>query len=387
MKLAIIRTIGHVLDINEYNCQELGLAKALLKKNISSDVYVVGNNVKPETFEIEYDGSNAVKLICMPYISLLGYQCYIPKLLNYLSNGEYDLIQVHEYHFLMSYLSGRCAIKSWIPLVLCQGMYKPYDGFFPSMMQKCYNSCFLNRIRKSTHAVIAKTNYAAGYMKGLNFNNIHVAPIGLDDSIFINKSKKYSRKSLNIPENATLLLYVGILEERRGIYFLLELFENICDDRTDVYFLIVGSSRNSKYQERFENNLRAKSDLNRVRYIPGIPQDEISSIYEIADLFLLHSDYEIYGMVILEAMFFGLPILTTLTAGSDQLVIDGKTGFILPPNDLDNWKAKLLELIDNPEYLEDISVKAESNIKNNYTWSKAVDRFYEVYMQVLNGGS
>ncbi len=73
----------------------------------------------------------------------------------------------------------------------------------------------------------------------------------------------------------------------------------------------------------------AQENINNVHVIGKILQEYLKSLYETADYFLLASNYEIYGMVVLEALYFGCPVLSTKTAGPTDMIIDGVNGYLL----------------------------------------------------------
>ena len=96
------------------------------------------------------------------------------------------------------------------------------------------------------------------------------------------------------------------------------------------------------------------------------------------DVFLLPTQYEIFGMVLLEAMYFGVPIVTTLNGGSSML-INNKYGKICKLQDIDSWVDSVEELV---MLREDEKIKISRYIKNNYTWDKLSERFLEVYKKM-----
>ena len=106
-----------------------------------------------------------------------------------------------------------------------------------------------------------------------------------------------------------ILLYVGTLEQRRNPLFLLEVLEHLS---TDFVLLIVGDG---DLRHEMEREIKQKQLQNRCFMLGKRNQKELPSLYKAADLFLLASEYEIYGMVILEAMYFGIPTITTNLAG------------------------------------------------------------------------
>ena len=112
------------------------------------------------------------------------------------------------------------------------------------------------------------------------------------------------------------------------------------------------------------------------------PQEYLPSIYQTSDLFLLASDYEIYGMVILEAMYFGLPVISTLTAGSETLIESYENGVILDNKNEAEWKQVIMAVTNDKSLLSMMKEKSTIKVKNELIWDKACERFIQLYFSV-----
>ena len=97
---------------------------------------------------------------------------------------------------------------------------------------------------------------------------------------------------------------------------------------------------------------------------------------------MLASDYEIYGMVILEAMYFGTPVISTLTAGAEVLITSGEDGMIIPNKKADTWSHVIAELCNDTTKLTAMSSRASKKITDELVWDKASERFIELYNNI-----
>jgi glycosyltransferase involved in cell wall biosynthesis len=177
-------------------------------------------------------------------------------------------------------------------------------------------------------------------------------------------------------QNKKLLLYVGTLEERRNIRFLLDLVQSLSND---FCMLLVGSSVK---ENEYKSYARLKKLNDRTCFAGKIPQTEISDVYLSADAFLLASSYEIYGMVLMEAMWHGLPVFTSLTAGSEAIVKDGETGYVLKQFDVSLWDKKITEHFSSSKN-QTLDNKAHEFIAQNLVWEKAVKQWLPLYQETL----
>ena len=171
-KLAIVRSSSVLLSSSDYNIQEIGLATALLDFKISSDIYLAGNVSKAVVVPLCEQGDSKVRLIYLPFKKLPGKQSIFCGLRRSLEAEKYDLIQVHEDSQITSCIIAVYGAWKSIPVVLCQGMYKNYDGYIPKLFQYIYDRTILPILRKNVAYCIAKTRKAELYLKDKLFQEI-----------------------------------------------------------------------------------------------------------------------------------------------------------------------------------------------------------------------
>jgi glycosyltransferase involved in cell wall biosynthesis len=228
---------------------------------------------------------------------------------------------------------------------------------------------YFNYQRKyKNNPVIAKSELAKTFLQNKGFKNISVAGVGLD----IERLK--SNEVIKENKNVTNLLYIGQIQDRRNIMFMIDLLENVSKYK-NVKLTLIGKGEKEYVDKCFEYAKKINV-LDKIEYIEKVSQDEIANYYNNADIFLLPTKYEIFGMVIMEAMYFGLPIITTLNGGSSTIIHNKENGFI-EEVDIDKWTDIILKII-NKEIIVD-KEKIKNTIINNYTWDKLADKFIEIY--------
>lgn len=119
-------------------------------------------------------------------------------------------------------------------------------------------------------------------------------------------------------------------------------------------------------------------------YQERMEQKYLSQIYDLADFFLLPTEYEIFGMVLLEAMYYRSVVLTTNNGGSSTLIENGENGYILDIQDSKAWANLLVDLASDKKMMIKISEKAHSTIESSYTWDSLADLFVERYDEVIH---
>ena len=109
--------------------------------------------------------------------------------------------------------------------------------------------------------------------------------------------------------------------------------------------------------------------------LPGpIAQAQLPPVYSRSDIFLLASDYEIYGMVLLEAMFFSNAVISTPTAGAIDLV-DKSVGVLVEEKSAETWATQIKHLVSHPAKLKQMQNNAKTLVQQNLTWDSVAENY------------
>lgn len=167
----------------------------------------------------------------------------------------------------------------------------------------------------------------------------------LDAKELCQKDKDYFRKKLHITEKKVILSVGRFSYENgygKGYDILLKVSERL-DDDTGVY--IVGDEPTEEFVK-----LKEEKKLEHVHYIGFKEKKDLAEYYAAADVFVLLTRGDVWGLVINEAMTFGLPVITTYQCiAGTELVKDGVNGYLTQPEDVEYIEEKIKNIIDNPE--------------------------------------
>lgn len=380
MKILIIRTYPDELNIKNYNCQELGLAKALVKQgNICDIVLYTSKNEKYEE-EIIVDDRKKIHIYYLKAKKFLKNVLFDKEDLKSIIKN-YDIVQVAEYDQIGNIQIKKIAKK----MIIYHGPYS--SKFTKGYNLKCKISDFIylfNKDYKSTPC-IAKSKLAEEFLRKKGFENVTTIGVGLDNARFnekVNKSPKILElESAKKDENLRYLLYIGKIERRRNTLFLINLLHAINKTKNNVKLILIGKGE-SEYIEEVKKEIEKYKLNDKIIYIEKMQQEELSNIYKISDIFLLPTEYEIFGMVLLEAMYFGLPVITTYNGGSSTIIENEKNGFICDGMNMENWKNVIKELLEKEKLYNYISKNEIETINNYYTWNNLSNKFFEVYHNI-----
>lgn len=363
--LVIIRTGGSVVNLESYNCQELGLAKALRSKGLKVTL-VLGNKAAGS---LVVDG---VDVIYCKFRALNQQLAWFDGIDGILEKLKPTLIQVHDLGMFMTWKVVRWAKKHNIRSFLVQGNYQATRKPVFKQLELLFNSTFGRYIIKNVTGIGCKTLKASNYVKKYYDRETKLTYVGLDVSRFDGYDNRDWRAELGL-QGKKVLLYVGSLERRRNPLFLVDILRALPDD---YVLVIVGEG---KMQEAVGDKIKSLNLQGRCIMLGKQSQKSLPPIFEMSDAFLLASNYEIYGMVILEAMYFGLPVVSSCTAGSETLIKNGFNGYVINDFSAEEWAACIRQTCEDRNLHDTMSKNCKEYINNNLTWGKVADRYMDLY--------
>ena len=180
--------------------------------------------------------------------------------------------------------------------------------------------------------------------------------------------------------NRTIILSVSHLLESKGLQYNLQALRHLIDSNKDVYYVIVGEGP-------YENSLRKLvRDLNIEGYVSfegPKPHKEVMRYMSGCDIYSMPSWRESFGIVYMEAMLNGKPVIGCTTQGISDIVEHGINGILVPPHDVKAVVESIKCLIDQPNMAAEIGTKARQLVIRELTWNKSAFQLSNLYMEVL----
>ena len=375
MKIAFIRTASNQLRYGSYNIQEIGLAQALLKYSISIDIYARFSNIDKVTI-VDVNGDAKIRLLPLKGKKILKEVIYYSKLKNYLCFGNYDIAQLlDDSQMMLPYLFYQLKKRN-ISTVLWQGMYRNFSGKFSLILQKLYDYFFASILERYSDIKIAKTSYAKEYLNSKGYTNIITLPVGLniveckENNDLTNIINDFKRRHKNI------LLYVGVFEKRRNIVFLLNIMQEL--KKHKIGLILIG---NGPQSSEIDNLIEKYLLKNYILKISHIKNNEMHIAYKLSDLLVLPTSYEIFGMVILEALYYGLPVFSTPEAGPNSILEQYELG-VCENLDTEKWIKGIIKYLDHDKLKENADYRSKFIIEN-YNWDEIGKKYYNIITKLL----
>lgn len=185
---------------------------------------------------------------------------------------------------------------------------------------------------------------------GADPERVGVLPLGIDADRFRPGDAGWLRAELGLPESAPLLLYVGRLERRKGVEPMIEAFARVAGWFPEATLAMAGFSTDTgPKQQSLLTHLQGRLDAlglsERVRFLGHVPYEQLPAYYAGADICLAPSLYEPFGMIYLEAMACGRPVVGTAAGGAVEILKHGENGLLVPPGEAEPLAVAIADLI------------------------------------------
>ncbi|MFW0899371.1 glycosyltransferase [Clostridium perfringens] len=340
MRLGIVRLYAGVSgEIGYYNIQEIGLAKALSKKGICTDIFFLVNKNKEIIIK---EINKKVRVIYIPSKKIFNHGIISPE---FILNYDIDIVHLLSDNQLMVPTFIKFCNKHNIPIYNYVGTINSdtnnkFKKFIMSILEKRNIKWF----KKSK--LIAKTPTVKKELESRKVENVKVIPVGLDLDIIpqLKIDKVQIREQLNIPINKKVIIFVGRLENYKNPIKSIELMKKLKEISNEYFLIIIGQgSLKNKIVDLIKNYNLEKDIL----LIDKLENSKIHKYYKASDIFINLNDKEIFGMSILEAMYQGCNVIA-IDAPGPKFIIDNKiNGIIMKNYDLDKWINSIKENIEN----------------------------------------
>lgn len=273
---------------------------------------------------------------------------------------------VHVHHLSLSGpLTLRYCKPRGIPVVFTNHTrYDLYAQYYlphvPDFISTTFLQAYLPAFCQQCDLVIAPSEGIARVMQELGvISPIKVIPNGIDLTPYQNPSPPLSRAEVGLPEEATVLMYVGRLSPEKNLTFLLRAFLGVAAARSEVVLALVGDGPE---RDNLHDRAQHSGLIDRVKFMGEVAYASIPAYLALADVFVTASQTEVHPLSLIEAMACGLPALGIASPGIEDTIVDDENGFLSSP-DMAVFTAKLMRLVMEPETRRHLAKKARTSVK------------------------
>lgn len=200
----------------------------------------------------------------------------------------------------------------------------------------------------------------------------------------LNVSKNYIsllRNKYNLADHEIILTNIGYFNEQKAQSDLLQAFKKVVDKRSNVRLFLVGWGRLENKLKEITEHLGPKD---RVIFTGKLSRSQVFEILSITDLFVLSSHWEGFGIVLAEAMALGKPVVSTDTDGSREVVVNGKTGILVPIKNPQILAETILDLLGKPDLMVQMGKRGLERVTKYFNCEQYIKGYEAFYKSVLS---
>ena len=304
---------------------------------------------------------------------------------------QYDIL--HSHYWLSGWVAMQLRLTLDVPIVHMShtlGYPKNAAAQLPWEQEPRRRLQVEREVLQGSDALVAESPASKQHMVwhyNVDPANVAVIPCGVDMARFQPQDKRRARADLLLPPTAPILLSVGRLQPAKGIDTLLQAAADVRRDYPDVCVLVVGGGLDDQDErETAELNrlqtLGRRLGLSNVHYIKAQPQEKLAQYYAAADIFVMPSHYESFGMVALEAMACGTPVVASKVGGLASTIVHGDSGLLVPSGDWRAFAQTISRLLAYPQ-LQNAMRRAGPERAQAFAWPLIVENNVRLYRRLV----
>ncbi len=375
-------------DAGGMNIYVLETARRLAARGIKVDVFTRRHDPADEQITQLAPGARVVHLDAGPAAPLKeGVYDLLPEFCEQLSDFtaeeglKYDLVVSHYWlsglvGLRLQTVWGVPHVTSFHTLAEVKRRARPGESEAPRRAEK------EREIAQRADLTIAWTPHErdaiTGYY-GAHPDRVTVVPPGVDTLRFRPLDQAACRDRLGLGSER-VLLYVGRLERLKGVDILLRATAQL-ERPEGVRLIVVGGGANSAELVRLQGIAKELGIAGRTTFVGSVPQAELPVYYNAADVCVLPSYYESFGLAALEASACGKPVVASKVGGLPSVVLDGRTGYLIAWRCPGPFFERLELLLSNDHLRRDMGAAARAHAET-LTWDVATDRLLDTFRAV-----
>lgn len=280
---------------------------------------------------------------------------------------KFDLI--HAYFVENGFMGARLKSLYNKPFVLTVPGGDAYEQPF---LDNWYNALAKYVLREADEVITVSQYNAKNLLSlGVCLSKLHVIPNGYDETLFKPRSSCEARKKLGLPLNKKILLSVGNLVAIKGHTYLLDAMKLVLKERDDVLLVVVGIGPLSEILRKKTTELKLEKNL---LFVGWKEHEKIPVWMNACDVFVFPSLNESFGVVIIESMACGKPVVATCVGGVPEIVRRSDVGILVKPADPKSLSEGILEALNKDWVAETIL-----EFSRQYSFASIAEQITSVY--------
>jgi len=255
-------------------------------------------------------------------------------------------------------------------------------NYFKGFVLNIYNLLNKNLLNYLDHIVFTTEDYLRN--TGTFKTKVSVIPIGVDLNRFKKRNRKSARRKLSLPFSKYIILFVGNMDthnfHKKGVEYLLKALPSIKDKLPNIYLNIIGKTDNNT-QENI-NKICSENSISNIVHMSGyVSSEDLPLYYAASDVLVLPSvsPLEAFGIVLIEALASGTPIIGANIPGVRSVVKSSKAGFLVKPKSIQD----IVSVVTRVSKVKCFDKIARKSAEENYDWEIITKQIERVYLLVI----
>lgn len=301
-----------------------------------------------------------------------------------LRRENYDLIHIHT-PFVAHYLGLRLARELKVPCVetyhtFFEDYLHHYLPWIPKLIARGMARAISKRQCNAVDAIVAPSAPMLIVLRAYGVKAAaEVIPTGLQEHSFKDADGTAFRVKYDIPLARPMLMFVGRVAFEKNISFLLEMTKVLIKQHPDALLVVAGQGPAEKSLHKMAADLGLDNNIKFIGYLDR--NTELNACYQAADIFVFSSKSETQGLVLLEAMAQGTPVVAIAELGTASILVEGK-GALIAPDNIERFADKVHYLLKYPEDRYELGKAALKYATENWTAKLQAERMLHFYHHV-----
>lgn len=296
-------------------------------------------------------------------------------------NGKFDVIHAHDW--LVANAAKTLKASYNIPIVATiHATESGRNGGIRDEQQRYINDTEWMLTYEASE-VIVNSNYMKNEVQrlfGLPFEKINVVPNGINLNIYNGIERNYEFRRKYARDNEKIIMCAGRLVYEKGFQYLIDAAPKILSKYNDAKFIIAGKGG-------MLNELKEKANYlgisEKVYFTGQLTPKELYTMYRCADIAVFPSTYEPFGLVAIEGMYAGTPIVVSDIGGLNEIVEHGVTGMKSYAGNPNSIADSILALLFDYQLAYNIAKNGKAKVKETYNWTKIAQDTHFIYQKSI----
>ncbi len=243
-------------------------------------------------------------------------------------------------------------------------------------------------VATSADAIVVASEHERSLLTSLyaaDASRVHIVPCGVDLDLFVPADKDEARRRLRLSDGERIILFVGRIEPLKGIDVLIGAAAQLHEDENFRVLIVGGDSRADAEVAQLKALAERLGVDHHISFVGAVEHDELPLYYNAADVCVVPSYYESFGMVAIESMACGTPVVASRVGGLASTISDGETGYLISWRCPEPFAERLELLLDNDELRASFGRAAREAVER-FRWANVADAVGALYDKLLDAG-